>query len=554
MSKKYTIGLDYGSLSGRGVLVDVANGSVLCEAVLEYPHVFLNAMPDGTALEGEWVLQHPQDYLQVLYTVVPKLLADSGIRPEQVVGICLDSTASTVVPLRDGKPLCLEPEFENHPHAWVKLWKHHGAKPQAEMIQQVCREQGRPYPQWYGGIISQECLLSKVLETFCRDRAVFDAADCFVEMGDYLTSLLAGRPAFAISMLSAKAFWCKETGYPDNDFFTAIHPDLKDLPKRKLMDRFPDAVCGYPGERAGVLCEEMAKKLGLCPGIAVGFPQMDAYAAVPALGIAEPEVMMLMAGTSTAELLLSREFAMVEGVTACLPDTFYQGLWGYASGQASVGDCFQWFVDNCVPESYAKAAREKGVSLHTYLTDLAAPLEIGATGLVALDWFNGNKSILADSRLSGMILGLTIHTKPEHIYRALLEATAFGCREILEAYTAVGVPIREIVVCGGIANKNPFMMQMYADVLGKPIRVSRNTQAAALGAAIMAAAAAEGVKLEAAVDRMADRESKLYLPDPARQAAYETLYREYARLHDYFGRGENPIMAHLTNRKMQISQ
>ena len=422
------------------------------------------------------------------------------------------------------------------------------------MIQQVCREQGRPYPQWYGGIISQECLLSKVLETFFRDRAVFDAADCFMEMGDYLTSLLTGKPVFAASMLSAKAFWCKESGYPDNAFFTAIHPDLEDLPKKKLMDRFSDASYGYPGERAGVLCEEMAGKLGLCPGIAVAFPQMDAYAAVPALGIAEPEIMMLMAGTSTAELLLSREFAMVEGVTACLPDTFYKGLWGYASGQASVGDCFQWYVDNCVPESYAKAAREKGVSLHTYLTDLAAPLAIGATGLIALDWFNGNKSILADSRLSGMILGMTIHTKPEHIYRALLEATAFGCREILEAYTAVGVPIREIVACGGIANKNPFMMQMYADVLGKPIRVSRNTQAAALGAAIMAAAAAEEADLRNVVDRMADRESKLYLPDPARQAAYEKLYREYARLHDYFGRGENPIMAHLTNLKLQISQ
>lgn len=554
MSKKYTIGLDYGSLSGRGVLVDVADGTVLCEAVLEYPHVFLSAMPDGTALEGEWVLQHPQDYLQVLYTVVPKLLADSGIAPEQVVGICLDCTASTVLPLRGGKPLCMEPEFENHPHAWVKLWKHHGAKPQAERIQQVCEEQGLAYPDWYGGVISQECLLAKVLETFFRDRAVFDAADHFLEMGDYLTGLLTGKPVFAASMLSAKAFWSKGSGYPNNDFFTAIHPDLQDLPRRKLMDSFPDAVYGYPGDKAGTLCEEMAHKLGLCPGIAVGFPQMDAYAAMPALGIAEPEVMMLMAGTSTAELLLSRKFAMVEGVTACLPDTFYKGLWGYGSGQASVGDCFQWFVDNCVPESYAKAAREKGVSLHTYLTDLASGLQIGATGLVALDWFNGNKSILADSRLSGMILGLTIHTKPEHIYRALLEATAFGCREILEAFTAAGVPIREIVACGGIANKNPFMMQMYADVLGKPIRVSRNTQAAALGAAIMAASAAGEGDIRQAVERMADRESRLYTPDPARQAAYETLYREYARLHDYFGRGENPIMEHLTNLKIQIAQ
>lgn len=546
MSKRYTIGLDYGSLSGRGVLVDVSSGAVCAEAVQEYPHVFLTAMPDGTRLDGEYILQHPGDYLHVLRTVVPKLLAQAGIAKEQVIGIGLDCTASTVLPLRGWKPLCEEPEFENHPHAWAKLWKHHGAKPQAERIGEVCAELGLKYPDWYGGVISQECLMAKVLETFFRDREVFDAADCFVEMGDYLTGLLTGKRVFAASMLSAKAFWSKETGYPGNDFFTAIHPDLKDLPKRKLMDRFPDAAYGYPGEKAGVLCEEMAQMLGLCPGIAVAFPQMDAYAAMPGIGICEPGVMMLMVGTSTAALLLSENYALVEGVTACLPDTFYRGLWGFACGQASVGDGFQWFVDNCVPESYAKAAREKGVSLHTYLTDLAAGMAPGATGLVALDWFNGNKSILADSRLSGMVLGLTIHTKPEHIYRALLEATAYGCREILEAYADAGVPIREIVACGGIANKNAFMMQMYADVLGVSLRVSRCTQAAALGAAIMAASAAGEGDIHAAVDRMADRESKLYQPDPLQQAAYDKLYREYAVLHDYFGRGENPVMEHLS--------
>lgn len=544
--KRYTIGIDYGSLSGRGVLVDVSNGAICAEAVKEYSHGIMTCLPDGTVWEGEYILQHPADYRQVLDTVVPKLLEQSGVAKEQIIGIGLDCTASTVLPLRDWRPLCEEPEFPAHPHAWVKLWKHHGAKPQAEMIQKVCAEQNRPYPDWYGGIISQECLIAKVLETFFVDRSVYDAADCFVEMSDYLTSLLTGKPVFGTSTLSAKAFWSKEQGYPDDAFFAAIHPDLAGLPQKKLMARFPDHTYGAPGDLAGTLCEEMAEKLGLCPGIAVSIPQMDAYAAIPGLGIAEPEIMMLMVGTSTAALLLSREFKKVEGVTACLPDTFYPGLWGYASGQASVGDGFQWFVDNCVPARYCEAAREKRVSVHTYLTDLASGLEPGDTGLVSMDWFNGNKSILANSRLSGMILGLTIHTKPEHIYRALLEATAYGCREVLEAYEKNGVPIREIVACGGIAVKNPFMMQMYADVLGKPLRVSTCTQAAALGTAIMAASAAGQGDLFAAARRMGAGDFLEYQPDPAHQEKYEQLYSEYAALHDYFGRGENKVMERLT--------
>ena len=245
-NKRYTIGIDYGSLSGRGVLVDVSDGSVHAEAVKEYSHGILSQLPDGTRWEGEFILQHPADYREVLDLVVPQLLEQSGVAKEQIIGICLDCTASTVLPLRDWKPLCEEPEFASHPHAWVKLWKHHGAKPQAERIQQVCAEQSLPYPEWYGGIISQECLMSKVLEAFFQDRPVFDNADCFVEIGDYLTSLLTGKPVFTTSMLSAKAFWSKEKGYPDNAFFTAIHPDLADLPRKKLMGASPTILTAHP--------------------------------------------------------------------------------------------------------------------------------------------------------------------------------------------------------------------------------------------------------------------------------------------------------------------
>ena len=268
-----------------------------------------------------------------------------------------------------------------------------------------------------------------------------------------------------------------------------------------------------------------------------------------ALGIRAPGQAMLVIGTSTAFMLLSDARRPVQGVTACLPDTYYPGLWGYASGQASVGDCFQWFADNGLPEDYARAAREAGLTPQAYLSQLAAGLAPGETGLLALDWFNGNKSPLANSRLSGLMLGLTLQTRPEHIFRALLEATAFGARAILEAYEQAGVRVQSLTACGGIAGKNPLMMQIYADVLGKPLRVSRCRQAPALGAAIYAAAAAGHATgfsdIFAAVDAMHCRDFIRYTPDPAAGAVYDALYREYKALSDYFGRGGNDVMERL---------
>lgn len=546
MTNCYTIGIDYGSLSARGVLVNVQNGGVEAEAVMDYPHGLLETLPDGTPLKSEWVLQDPDDYLETLYFVVDSLLKQSGVEPKQIIGIGLDATASTPLPLdADFRPLCKDARYAHRPHAWLKLWKHHAARPQAEQLAQVCREQERPYLDWYGGMISQECLLAKVTQIFQEDREIFDAADCIIEVGDYLVSLLAGKPAFSASAAAAKAFWSPKQGYPDDRFFAAIDPELADLPRKKLMDHFPERTVCLPGELAGRLCPAMAEKLGLCPGIAVSAFQMDAYAGMPGLGICEAGKMMMVVGTSTAILLLSEDAPLVEGVTACIPDAMMPGLWGYASGQASVGDGFQWFVDTCVPGSYAAAARERGISMHSYLTELAQPLKPGETGLLALDWFNGNKSVLMTSRLSGMFLGLTLKTKPEHIYRAMLEATAFGARKVVEAYEKKQVPIREIVACGGIACKNPFMMQMYADVLRKPLRVSLCTQAPALGSAIYAAAAAGEGDIFAAADRMGSRQTRLYLPNAENQEAYEALYQEYSLLHDYFGRGENAVMTRL---------
>lgn len=541
----YTIGLDFGSLSCRGVLADTGNGRIIAEAEAAYPHgILTDSLPDGTPLVGSWCLQHPADYLTVLDRILPELHRKSGIDPEKIIGIGVDFTASTVMALDDRfLPLC--DAYPSRPHAWPKLWKHHGAQTQAEKLTRLCREQERDYLNWYGGKISSESLTAKVLQVFEEDPELYELTHSYVEAMDYVTGLLCGRPVFGGSVAVAKAMYSRESGYPDGNFFGAFYPELRNLPREKLMERYEDRTLVFPGEKAGTLCREMAERFGLKRGIAVAAPQMDAYAAMPGIGIAKPGVMLLVVGTSTGIMLLSKEKKCVEGVTACLPDTFYPGLWGYGSGQASVGDAFGWFVDRCVPEAYAQAARERNMTLHRYLSQLAASLQPGESGLLALDWLGGNRSCLGNSDLSGLILGLTLRTKPEEIYRALLEATAFGARVVVEAYRDAGVPVEEIWVCGGIANKNPLMMQIYADVLGLPLRVSRCTQAPALGAAIYAAAAAGCGDVFEMVEIMGDRRCQVFEPNAAHGQIYEQLFREYKTLHDYFGKGGNSVMERL---------
>lgn len=541
----YVIGLDFGSLSCRGVLARISDGCILAQAEAAYPHgILTDCLPDGTPLTGNWCLQDPRDYLTVLDRILPELPVKSGVSPGEILGIGVDFTASTVIPL-DGQfePMCRT--YPSRPHAWPKLWKHHGAQSQADKLTGLCRETGCYDLNRYGGKISCESLTAKVLQVFEEDPELFREIHSFVEAMDYVTSLLCGKPVFSGSAAVAKAMYDAGTGYPEGSFFGAIHPELRDLPREKLMERYEDSILAYPGQRVGSLCPRMAERFGLPAGIAVSAPQMDAYAAMPGLGIAKPGVMLLVIGTSTGIMLLSREKKNVEGVTACLPDTYYPGMWGYGSGQASVGDAFGWFVDRCVPEEYAIAARNRNMTLHQYLMELAAALEPGESGLLALDWLGGNRSCLGNSDLSGLVLGLTLQTKPEEIYRALLEATAFGARIILEAYREAGVPIEEIWACGGIASKNPLMMQIYADVLGLGLHVSRCTQAPALGAAIYAAAAAGAGDIFQMVDAMGDRRCVRYEPDDAHQQKYDRLYREYKRLHDYFGRGENSVMERL---------
>lgn len=537
--KTYTIGIDFGTLSGRCVLVDCVNGQELAEAVSVYAHgVMDEKLPSGKELPPLFALQHPEDYLQVLRTTVREVLEKAQVSPEQVVGVGIDFTACTVLPVnKDGTPLCMTAAFADEPHAYVKLWKHHAAQPEADELNTLAAQRKEPWLDAYGGRVSSEWALPKILETLHNAPDVYEETARFMEAADWLVSTLIGEERHSLPFAGYKALYHNDA-YPSNDFMTALDKGLGGIVGTKLSENIVDF-----SAPAGHLCAAGAALIGLKEGTAVAVPQIDAHAAMPALQITGAGELMLIMGTSACHIVNAEEAVDVSGICGYVPEGVIPGLVTYEAGQAAVGDIFDWFVKNCVPYTYKEEADRRNINLHTLLTEKAATLSVGETGLIALDWFNGNRSVLDDSQLSGMILGLTLGTKPEEIYRALLEATAFGTKMILDA---LKFPIHTIKVAGGIANKNALLMQIYADVLNRPIGVCQSTQAAALGSAIYGAVAA-GVYPDhsSAAKAMGTTVAKVYAPDSSRHEAYEKLYREYVLLHDHFGRGGNDVMKRL---------
>lgn len=537
--KTYTIGIDYGTLSGRCVLVDCANGQELAESVYSYPHgVMDDCLPSGKKLEPLFALQHPEDYLQVLRTTVPDVLKKAQISPEQVVGVGIDFTACTILPVnKEGTPLCMTPAFADEPHAYVKLWKHHAAQPEADELNALASARKESWLDAYGGRVSSEWALPKILETLRNAPKVYAETARFMEAADWVVSTLVGKEIHSKPFAGYKALY-HNNAYPSNDFMTALDKGLDGIVGSKLSEKIADF-----SAPAGHLSAAGAALTGLKEGTPVAVPQIDAHAAMPALQITGAGELMLIMGTSACHIVNAESAADVHGICGYVPDGVIPGLVTYEAGQAAVGDIFDWFVKNCVPALYKEEADSRGISLHTLLTEKAETLAVGQTGLVALDWFNGNRSVLDDSQLTGVILGLTLGTKPEHIYRALLEATAYGTKMILDT---MAFPVHSIKVAGGIANKNPLLMQIYADVLGREIGVCQSTQAAALGSAIYGAVAA-GVYPDhtGAAKAMGTPVAKIYRPIEENHKAYQTLYIEYVTLHDYFGRGGNDVMKRL---------
>lgn len=543
----YALGLDFGTESARAVLVRVETGEIASAAVAPYRDgVIDKVLPrSDIPLPPDWALQNPTDWLSALDAIVPTVLGDSGAAPEAVVGLGIDFTACTILPtFADGTPLCTAAELRERPHAWAKLWKHHGAQPQAERVNELAGRWGEAWLARYGGKISSEWLIPKALELLEEAPDLYAAADRIAEGADWVVWQLTGNLARNACAAGYKGTWHKAEGYPSPEFLAALHPDLAEL----YLDKGAGPVVA-PGQRVGGLTGAWAGRLGLLPGTPVAAPIIDAHAAVPGGGVSGPGTMFMIMGTSTCHMLMAESETLVEGISGVVEDGIVSGFYGYEAGQAGAGDIFAWFLEQAVPPLYHREAAQRKVSLHDLLTEKASLLRPGESGLLALDWWNGCRSTLVDADLSGLLIGCTLRTRAEEIYRALIEATAFGTRVIIEAFTGQGVPVDNIVT-GGSLTKNPMLMQIYADVTGRDMTVAGAEQASALGAAMLGAVAAGPetgghASVAEAVARMAPLSTRQYRPIASNQPTYDDLYSEYHRLYNYFGRGENRVIKNL---------
>ncbi len=548
---KFSIGVDFGTLSGRAVIVNVENGEEVAVSVFEYPHgVMDEKLPDGTSLGIDWALQHPQDYLDVFRETIPAVMKKAGVKAEDVIGVGTDFTACTMLPVTaDGTPLCFIDKYKANPHAWIKLWKHHAAQDDANRLNSVAEERGETFLKRYGGKISSEWLIPKIMQIADEAPEIYDAADRFIEAADWVIWQLTGKEMRNTCTGGYKAIWHKHEGYPSNDFFRALNPKMEKLADEKLSRTLYSV-----GTRAGGITPEAAKLTGLKAGTAVAVGNVDAHVSVPAVGITSAGKMLAIMGTSTCHMLLGEKEKTVPGMCGVVEDGIIEGFFGYEAGQSCVGDHFQWFAENCTPAAYKEEADRRGIDLHALLTEKASALNPGESGLVALDWWNGNRSVLVDVDLTGMIVGMTLATRPEEIYRALIEATAYGTKMIIDTFEENGVPVDEFYAAGGIAEKNPFVMQIYADVTGKEMKLSGSPQAPALGSAMFGALAAGKTAggydtIGNAAAAMAKVKPFSYKPVSENVEVYKKLYAEYRILHDYFGRGANDVMKRLKDIK-----
>src|SRR5690554_5138011 len=547
----HVIGVDFGTLSGRALVVRVSDGAELGTAVHEYSHAVMDTTlaATGEALPPEWALQVPNDYRDVLRNAVPQAVKAAGIDPASVIGIATDFTASTPLPtLADGTPICEVPGFENRPHAYVKLWKHHAGQPQADRINALAHERGESWITRYGGFISSEWEFAKALQLLEEDPEIYHRMDHWVEAADWIVWQLSGVYVRNACTNGYKAIY-QDGEYPSADYLGALNPDFASFAETKLTGDI-----GQLGHAAGTLSAQAAEWTGLPEGIAVAVGNVDAHVTAPAAKAVAPGQMLAIMGTSTCHVMNAENLAEVPGMCGVVPGGIVEGLYGYEAGQSGVGDIFAWYVNNQVPGSYTDDAAAAGKSIHEHLTDLGYAEPVGAHGLIALDWQSGNRSVLVNTELSGVVLGTTLTTRPEQIYRALHEATAFGTRVIVETFNTAGIPVTEFVVAGGLL-KNPHLMQAYSDILRMPISTIASDQGPALGSAIHAAVAAGAYPdVRAAGEAMGKVNRAVYTPNTASADAYDALYAEYRQLHDYFGRGGNDVMKRLKQIRREAHQ
>ena len=576
--RQFALGIDFGTNSVRALIADVETG----EEVGTYVHNYTRGK-DGIILDdsdANFARQHPLEYIEGLEASVAGAIRDTdavpGFSAERIVGIGVDTTGSTPMPVdADGVPLALHDEFGDNPNAMAWLWKDHTSFAEAELINRKAHEHTPDFTKYCGGIYSSEWYFSKIFHLANVDPKVYNAVGSFVEHCDWMPALLVGdtdpkRIPRSRCAAGHKAMWNAEwSGLPSQEFLSSVSPKLDGLiPKLYRDSRTSDT-------KVGGLCAKWAEKLGLRQGIAVAVGAFDAHMGAVGAGI-KPGTLVKIMGTSTCDMMVvppAELRTQIKGICGQVDGSMVPGMIGLEAGQSAVGDIFAWYrdqmrwpIENLLPQSNISSAvagdklaalmeEAKGLAFDT-MTERAQRLKPGQSGLLSLDWLNGNRTVLVDPNLTGLIVGLTLGTKPEEIFMALIEGTAFGARVIMERIQEYGVKVEDVIACGGLAERNPFLMQIYADVTGRPMRISRSAQTCALGSAMFGAVATGHFAcVEDAQAAMSGLKDVVYTPNPASRQVYDRLYALYRRLHDAFGtKGFNESLYGVMKELLEIKR
>ncbi len=535
--KKYSIGLDYGTNSCRALIVDLSDGNEIASALFDYLSGESGVLIDHK--DPNLARQNPQDYLDGIASTVTEAISKArennpSFDPETVVGIGVDTTGSSPLPVNEeGVPLSFLPEFTDNLNAMCWLWKDHTSFIEADQITELAGTIRPHYLDKIGGKYSSEWYWSKVLHCKNIDPQLFDASSSFVELCDYIPAVLTGQTnpneiKRSICAAGHKAMYNDDWGgLPDAEFLSELDPALC-----KLRNNY-SSVAVSSEQSAGGLCEEWAQRLGLEPGIAVAVGAFDAHMGAVGAGVKEGTLVKIL-GTSTCDIMVqnnNKDLKDIPGVCGIVDGSVMVDHYGIEAGQSAVGDIFLWFVKNLTPEKYGKTVDQKFVGLEKH----AETLKPGESGLLALDWNNGNRTILVDVRLSGLLVGQTLHTTPHEIFRAFIESTAFGALTIINRIEEYGVKVEEVINCGGLAVKSPLLMQIYADVTGRPMKISRSDQTPALGAAIFGAIASGAFDNVSSAQAVMTGNKKTYEPDSENHSVYQQIYSLYSQAHDAFG-------------------
>lgn len=549
---EYIIGMEFSTLSAKAILVDAEQGEIRAISMCGYHDAIIDTVIPGTTqvLPEGYALQNPENYIRSMEILLGDVWRKANVRAEDIKAIGISITACTMVTLdAQMKPLCMHRHFRDNPHSWIKLWKHQGAKAESERINRIAALRGEAFIRNYGGSSTNEWMFAKIYETLNQAPEIYDAAYRFMEMGDYMVYLLTGNIVKSSCLAGYKAFWDKREGYPSKDYFSAVDLRLKNVIEEKIGN---DPLRSMES-CAGNLCAEWAKRTGLTQNVRVAVAGMDAHQSVPAAGIDSEGAMVMTIDSAICHMVVNREKHECPGICGAIEDGILTGYYGYEAGKMSAGDIFDWFVENLVPYTLVQRAIDENTSIYKLMDRMALEIPAGGTGLLTLNWWSGNRSIVFDRDLSGAILGMTLKTKPAEIYRALMEGFAYGARETIDTMRKSGIQIHSYYVTGIVAQRSPILLQILADVLGKEVWLTSTEHTSAMGAAIYASVASGcHPDVAQAVAHMTRPPKRCFQPDAKNHRIYNQIYAYYLKLYDYFRTDPNLLMRNIKRIKHEV--